>query len=497
MLDETEKNNSVDVISQENKPVEVEEDFAALLEKSGDSSERLSRGQKVTARVVSISGDSVYVDLGGKTEGSIELSEFVREDGTIGIKEGDEVDAFFVSVQDGIRRLTTLVNGYSAVTLKAISDAFEAGIPVNGEVKREVKGGFEVSVGGVRCFCPFSQIDLKGGREGGVYLGRTFPFNILEHEENGRNIVVSRRAWLEKEKQARIEKLRETLSEGQEITASVSSIQNFGAFVDMGGIDGLIPASEISWDRTQRPGDVLTIGQKVTARIISLDWEKNRLTLSLKAMQQDPWAGVAEKYAPDSRINGTIVRLAPFGVFVRLAPGVEGLVHISNLGAGRRINHPKEVVEVGQEVEAYVLSVDAQSRKISLSLQPRPKPEKVVLPDVGELIEGVVEKVMPFGIFIKTSSGVKGLIPNVEAGTQPGSDHKAMFPAGSQIQGIVTEVDAENKRIRASRKAVSEKEARQEYDQYVDSVREANGSSGLGSLGDILKAKIEEKRLQG
>ncbi|MEJ2697168.1 MAG: S1 RNA-binding domain-containing protein, partial [Candidatus Sulfobium sp.] len=415
-----------------------------------------------------------------------------------GIKEGDEVEAFFVSVQDGIRRLTTLVNGYSAVTLKGISDAFEASVPVNGEVKREVKGGFEVSVGGVRCFCPFSQIDLKGGREGGVYLGRTFPFNILEHEENGKNIVISRRAWLEKERQARIEKLRETLTEGQEITVSVSSIQNFGAFVDLGGIDGLIPASEISWDRGERPGDVLTIGQKVTAKIISLDWEKNRLTLSLKAMQQDPWADVSDKYVPDSRINGTIVRLAPFGAFVRLAPGVEGLVHISNLGAGRRINHPREVVETGQAVEVYVLSVDARNRKISLSLQPKPKPEKVVLPEEGELVEGVVEKVMPFGIFIKTSNGVKGLIANPDSGTRPGADHKSMFPAGSPVRAIVTEVDTANNRIRASLKAVSEKEARREYDQYVDSVKEAAGSSGgLGSLGDLLKAKMEEKRLQG
>ncbi|MEJ2697007.1 MAG: S1 RNA-binding domain-containing protein, partial [Candidatus Sulfobium sp.] len=207
MFDETERNNSVDVIGRGGDETDVEEDFAVLLEKSGDPSERLSRGQKVTGRVVSISGDSVYVDLGGKTEGSIDIGEFAGEEGVPGIKEGDVVEAFFVSVQDGIRRLTTLVNGYSAVTLKAISDAFEAGVPVNGEVKREVKGGFEVSVGGVRCFCPFSQIDLKGGREGGVYLGRTFPFNILEHEENGKNIVISRRSWLEKERQARIEKL--------------------------------------------------------------------------------------------------------------------------------------------------------------------------------------------------------------------------------------------------------------------------------------------------
>lgn len=472
------------------------EDFAELLAKTKSTQERLGPGQKVRAKVVSVSGDLVYIDLGGKSEGVIDLAEFTAEDGTVSVNAGDEIDAFYINVRDGVRRLTTKVNGYSAVSLSAIRDAFEAGVPVNGTVKREVKGGFEVSVGGVRCFCPFSQIDLKGGREGGVFLGQSFPFKVLEYEENGKNVILSRRVLLEEEKRARISKLREDLSVGMTVKATVRSMQKFGTFVDLGGIDGLIPASEISWDRARRAEDLLSAGQEVTAKIIALDWDANRLTLSLKALEANPWEGVQDKYTVDARVSGTIVRLAPFGAFVSLEPGVEGLIHISNLGAGRRINHPKEVVGVGQTVEAYVLSVDMEKRKISLSMQEKRKPEPVVLPSVGEQLEGVVDKVMPFGVFVKLGHGLSGLIPNSETGVASGQDMKRAFPSGTKIQIIVADVDEDSKKIRLSRKAVTDNEAKEEYAQYVDSVK-LGSSSGLGSLGDLLKAKLEEKRKAG
>jgi|MudIll2142460700_1097286.scaffolds.fasta_scaffold06450_2 small subunit ribosomal protein S1 len=479
-------------------PIDQGESFAKLLEKNGTQSARLAPGQKVKARVVSISGDLVYIDIGGKSEGVIDLEEFREKDGSVRIEEGEEVEAFFLSVQNGIRKLTTLVNGYSAVELTSIQSAYEAGLPVNGEVKREVKGGFEVLVGGVRCFCPHSQIDMKGGREGGIYLGQTFPFKVLEYEEEGRNIILSRRVLIEKEKQASIDRLKESLKVGAEILGRVSSLQKFGAFVDVGGMEGLVPMSEISWTRVEKLEDMLALGQEVTVKIISLDWDNNRLTLSMKALQPDPWSLAAEKYPVDGRVNGTIVRLAPFGAFVSLEPGIDGLVHISNLGAGRRINHPREVVEVGQRVEVYILSVDAENRKISLSMQPKVEPKKIVLPEVGELIEGVVDRVMPYGIFLKMSSGLNGLIPNTEMGTPAGTDHKHMFPSGTEMQVVVVEVDAASNKVRLSRKAVMEKAAKEEYDQYRTSVTQAEGqSAGLGSLGDILKAKLQEKNLNG
>lgn len=472
-----------------------EETFAAMLDRTV-MRERLYPGQKVKAKVVSISGDIVYIDLGGKSEGAIDLAEFVDKEGVANVRQGDVVEAFFVTVQDGSMKLTTRVGGYSAATLNGIRDAFEGGVPVNGEVKKEIRGGYEVSVGGVRCFCPFSQIAIKGGRESSGYPGLTFPFKVLEYEEDGKKIVLSRRVLLEEEREAKVQKLKESLSVGMDVTVVVKSIQNFGVFVDMEGAEGLIPVSEISWDRSAELRDMVSVGQSVTAKIISLDWQKKRLALSMKALQPDPWASAEEKYTVDKRVSGLIVRLAPFGAFVRLEPGIEGLIHISNLGAGRRINHPKEVVEAGQWVEVYILSVDTQNRKISLSMQPKIEPIKIILPSVGETLDGAVEKVMPYGIFLKMSNGIAGLIPNREMGTPSGTDHKRMFPPGTEMQVAVIDVDSASNKVRLSRKAVLEKSAQDEFNQYKESVKKSVESSGrLGSLGDILKAKLKEKKV--
>jgi len=496
MSDDNVENNLHDAEKSEVKG-EQEDDFAAMLDKFSVG-ERLYPGQKVRAKVVSISGDLIYIDLGGKSEGAVDLSEFINEEGTADVHKGDEIEAFFVTSEDGLMKLTTLIGGYSAVTLKTIWDAYEAEIPVNGEVVREIKGGFEVSVGGVRCFCPFSQINIKGGHESDGYPGRTFPFKILEYAEDGKKIVLSRRVLLEQEKEARVAKLRESLSVGMDVTAIVKSIQKFGVFVDLGGIDALIPVSEVSWDRSVIPGDVFSIGQTINAKVMSLDWENNRLTLSLKAMQLDPWSSASEKYLVDSRVSGSIVRLSPFGAFVRLEPGIEGLIHISNLGAGRRINHPREVVETGQWVEVYVLSVDQENRKISLSMQPKVEPAKIVLPAVGDVLDGTVERVMPYGIFLKMNNGITGLIPNMEMGTPQGMDHRRMFPPGTEIQVAVTDVDTGNNKVRLSRKAVLEKAVQDEFNQYRESVKNSAESTGsLGNLGDILRAKLKEKKNQG
>lgn len=491
--------NGIENISSDDKKKTLEggkqeENFASLFGQTR-MAERLYPGQKVRAKVVWISGEIVYIDLGGKSEGAVDLSEFIDEEGVPSVREGDEIEASFVTVHDGLMKLTTLRGGYSAGTLNSIRDAYEAGITVNGEVKKEIKGGFEVSVGGVRCFCPFSHAGLKGVNESSIYPGGTFPFRVIEYGEDGEKVVVSRRALLEEEKKAKIGRLRESLSVGMEVTASVKSLQKFGAFVDLGGIDGLIPLNEMSWDRSVNPADLLSVGRNVTVKVMSLDWENRRITLSLKALHSDPWASAEEKYHVDDRVSGPIVRLAPFGAFVKLEPGIEGLMHISNLGAGRRINHPREVVETGQWVEVYVLSVDRQNRKISLSMQPKVEPAKIVFPAVGEILDGTVEKVMPYGIFLKMNTGVKGLVPNQEIGTPAGSDQKRMFPPGTEMRVAVIDVDTANNKVRLSRKAVIEKAAQDEFDEYRESVQKIAGSSGgLGSLGDIIRVKLEEKR---
>ncbi len=470
-----------------------EEDFAALFEKESRMPGRLEPGQKIKTTVISISGDMVYVDLGGKSEGVINLSEFTKEDGMCVVQPGDEVDAFFLSVQNGTKRLTTRIRGYSTLDVAGIRDAYHAGLPVTGKVRAAVKGGYDVSVGGVRCFCPFSQMDLRVSRDSDQYIGQTFAFKVVEFEGDGRNVVLSRRALLEEERQARMERFKETLTTGMELTGTVRSVQGFGAFVDLGGIDGLIPASEIGWDRAERPSDVLSVGQEVTVKVIGLDWEKNRLTLSLKALQADPWEGVADRYSVDSRVKGVIVRLAPFGAFVNLEPGVDGLIHISNLGAGRHVNHPKEVVEVGQWVEPQVLAVDEAAKKISLTLE-QPK-EEVPLPEVGEVLEGAVERVMPYGIFLKLDSGASGLVPNSEMATPKGSNHSRMFPPGTRMQVVVIGSDKQTGKVSLSRSAVSERQERDDFKRYRTSRRQDDDTqAGLGSFGELLQKHLQGKK---
>jgi len=485
--------NIIDVTALE-EASEPEESFAELFTKESKLPGRLEPGQKVKTRVISVVGDAVYVDLGGKSEGVIDLAELMADDGTSTVKAGDEIEAFFVSVQHGVRKLTTKIRGYSTLTLAEIRDAHTADLPVTGKVKSEVKGGFDISVGGVRCFCPFSQIDLKGSRDSGSYVGQTFPFKVLEYEEDGQNIILSRRALLEEQRDAEIEKLKATLAVGTELAGMVRSVQSYGAFVDLGGIDGLIPISEMAWGRTERPEDLLSPGQEVQVKIIGIDWAKERLTLSLKALQADPWENVAEHYHVDDQVRGAIVRLTQFGAFVNLEQGIDGLIHISALGGGRRIRHPKDVVEVGQWVEAYVTAVDPANKRISLSLQPRVPKEGVVLPEVGDVLEGTVDRVMSFGIFIKLDSGLTGLLPNPEIGTPKGTNHSRMFPEGTKMQVLVKAVDTEKGKISLSRTGLEEKVAQEEFKQYQDSVKSqerASGSLGsLGSLGDLLKAKL-------
>jgi small subunit ribosomal protein S1 len=485
----SEERTSADAVVEE-IPVQ-EEDFAALFEKESKMPERLEPGQKIRTTVITVSGEMVYVDLGGKSEGVIDLSEFQREDGTYNVREGQEIVAYFLSVQNGAKRLTTRFRGFSTVDAAEIRDAFHASIPVTGKVRAAVKGGFEVTVAGVRCFCPFSQMDLKVSKDSEAYLSQTFSFKVIEYENDGRNIVLSRRALLQEERQAQIERFKETLSVGMELKGVVRSIQNFGAFVDLGGVDGLIPSSEIGWDRTERPEDVLSLGQEVLVKVIGLDWAKNRLTLSLKAMQDDPWESKADKYSVDDRVKGVVVRLAPFGAFVNLEPGIDGLIHISRLGAGRHINHPKEVVEVGQMVEPLVLSVDKENRKISLSLEERAS-EDAPLPEVGEVVEGAVDRVMSYGIFIRLESGLSGLIPNSEMGTPRGTNHSRMFPQGTRLQVVVIGVDKESRKISLSRNAVSEKVEKDEFSRYRSGQHGEHGSSAasLSSFGELLQKHL-------
>jgi small subunit ribosomal protein S1 len=472
-----------------------EESFADLFEKSGQLPVRLDPGERTKSRIISISGDFVFIDLGGKSEGVVDLKEFKDEDGRCQVAVGDEIEVYFASVSGGLKRFTTLAHGLSTLDVAGIRNASDADLPVSGKVTGVLKGGYEVHVGKVRCFCPYSQMDLKGSRDEGQYIGETFPFKVLEYGEEGRNIILSRRVLLEEEQEARVRDLKETLQIGTEVAGKIRSVQRFGLFVDLGGLEGLIPTSEIGWDRMDRPEDFFSVGQEVSAQVIGLDWERNRLTLSLKALQPNPWTNISEKYTPDTMVSGTIVRLTPFGAFVNLEPGVDGLIHISKLGAGRRIAHPKEVVQAGQPVNVYVVAVDEKNKKISLSMEENAPADDTSLPAAGDLLSGTVERVISAGVLLRLGSHMTGFIPNSEMGTPRGTNHSRMFPPGTTVQVVVAEVDSNRRRITLSRRGVDEVGEKEAFDRYKTTVTSGEKSdSTLGSFGELLMKSLEKKK---
>jgi small subunit ribosomal protein S1 len=345
-----------------------EENFAELFEKSFKKPARLEPGQMVEAKIVSISADWVFLDLGVKGEGFLDKKEVLDPEGNLTVKTGDRLKAYFLSSGDeGLRFTVKIGTGPAAHT--QLEDAWRSGIPVDGTVSKEVKGGFEVKIGGgMRAFCPFSQMGIGRSEQQAGYIGRSLPFRITQYGESGRNIVLSRRVLLQEEQKKKKEEFRQTLREGMKVRGKVTSVQNFGAFVDIGGMEGLIPASEVSFTRGQKVGSVLSVGQEVEVIVKGLDWEKDRVSFSLKDTLPDPWDRVADSYPTGSFQRGIVARLAAFGAFVTLEPGVDGLIHISKLGAGKRINHPKEVLKEGQQVEVRVEALDRENRKLSLSL---------------------------------------------------------------------------------------------------------------------------------
>ncbi len=349
--------------------IDQEESFADLLEQSmREQSGMLQSGQKVTARILKISSECLFIDTGHKGEGVIDLKEFVDQDGTVTVQEGDEITAYFLSSSRGEMRFTTRVGGSGSGTAR-LEQAWQAGVPVEGQVEKEIKGGYEVKLAGsVRAFCPFSQMSLRRVDNPESFVGNRLSFRITDFSEKGRNIVVSRRVLLEEEQQQLKARTLAGLSEGMRIGGTVTSLRDFGAFVDLGGLEGLIPLSELGWSRVKDVRDVLAVGQQVQVVVKTIDREKDKISLSLKDTLADPWEQVAERYPEGSFHSGSVARLAPFGAFITLADGVDGLIHISRLGAGKRINHPREALQEGDSVEVKVESFDKANRRISLAL---------------------------------------------------------------------------------------------------------------------------------
>jgi small subunit ribosomal protein S1 len=358
----------MDINNQAASAENGEESFADMFEKSFVQRSRLEAGQMVDTMIVKITGDWIFLDLGGKGEGYLEKKEMLDAAGNLTVKEGDRIRAYFLSSENNEMHFTTKIASGPGKQ-NQLEDAWKNQLPVDGTIVKEVKGGFEVKIGGtVRAFCPFSQTGIRRDENQADYIGRSLSFSISEFEEGGRNIVLSRKAILDQERREKKQALKEKLKEGEKVRGKVTSLQKFGAFVDIGGVEGLLPISELAWTRTDKVSDLLSVGQEVDIIIKKLDWESDRFSFSLKDALPDPWDLVSDTFLVGSYHMGTVSRLAAFGAFVTLNESVDGLVHISKLGAGRRINHPREVLKEGQRVEVQVEAVDRAQRKLSLAL---------------------------------------------------------------------------------------------------------------------------------
>jgi small subunit ribosomal protein S1 len=362
--------------SDDGKPLtQEEESFAELLDQTFVAPVRYEPGQKVVARVIKVTSEWVFLDLGRKGEGILAAKELTDESGNVTVKEGDSIASYFVSSDGSEMLFTTRVGGGAGGTAQ-LEEAWRSGIPVDGLVVKEVKGGFEVRLpGGARAFCPHSQMGLSRARDAGEHAGKHIAFRITQYDEKGRNIVVSSRVLLEEEEQRKREESMATLSEGMVVRGKITSVRDFGAFVDIGPIEGLLPISEIGWERVEDIRNALSVGQEVEVAITRLDWPNKRFTFSLKKTLADPWEAAAQRFPAGSRHIGKVVRLTAFGAFVSLGGGVDGLLHISKLGGGKRIKSAGEAVRVGQEVEVKVDSVDPAQRRVALSLAGVDAPE--------------------------------------------------------------------------------------------------------------------------
>jgi len=341
----------------------AEKTFAELLGESEPERGWLKPGQRMEAVIVKISPDWVFIDVGGKHEGHLDKREFLDKEGNLTVKEGDTIRAYFLSSQHNEKLFTTRVAAGDAGRA-VLEDAWRGGIPVEGLVEKEVKGGFEIRVtGDVRGFCPFSQMGLFRIATPADWVGQRLMFKIIEFSERGRNIVLSHRAILEEEQAKLRESLKLSLKEGQTVKGTVVSLQKFGAFVELGGVQALI-------------SERLSVGQEVEAVILKLDWDNNRISLSLRSKLADPWDRVATEFSEGASFTGTVARLTKFGAFVTLIPGVDGLIHISKLGRGKRITHPSEVLKEGENIAVTIEKIDRESKRISLALLGEAEEEK-------------------------------------------------------------------------------------------------------------------------
>lgn len=468
-----------------------EQTFAELLAQSEKKADRkLSPGEIVSGVVIKISKDVVFVDLGGKSEGFADLAEFKDEEGKINIKEGDKVELRVASLKGGIY-LSRGLKVHGAQAWELLREAQQNKIPVEGRVAALIKGGFEVEISGLRAFCPLSQIDLKYCEKPDEHIGARYKFRILEMKGKGKNILVSRRSLLQEEQEKKAQEVISRLQPDMELDGKIVKLTNFGAFVDLGGVEGMVHLSEITHTHIKDPAEVLELGQVVRVKVLKIEKDKKgqpRISLSLKALEPEIWEK-GLNFKEGDVITGKVSRLTDFGAFVELAPGLEGLVHISEISY-QKVPHPSRLLKEGDQVDVLVLKIDEEKRRISLSIRdaafrdPTKGKEEARL-EIGQVLTGIIEDSKRYGLFLRLpqlGKEVKGFLPWEEILESERNEAKKKFSPGREMQVEIKEIDEQGK-ILLSQKSLQEKAAREEYQKFLSP--EKPGS--LGTLADVFK----------
>ena len=472
---------------------EPTEDFAAMFEAS-IKAKRFEKGQTLEGTIVAIGPEVAFVDVGGKGEATIEIDELKDADGHLEVAVGDRIQAVLVSTVGGLTLSRKLARG--AATQRQLEDAFHSGLPVEGKVERAVKGGYEVSIARQRAFCPASQIDTLRA-DPSVHEGRVYEFRIIEYKEGGKNLVVSRRALLEEEQRASATEIRRTIAAGAVMTGRVTSVREFGAFVDLGGgVQGLLHVSEMGWSRVSDTSQVVQPGDEITVKVLRVDDDKQKISLGLKQLTADPWSRVHETYETGQVHTGRVTRVADFGAFVELEPGVEALAHASTFAPTGRSDGWSSGMAPGMTGAFEILSIDLEKKRIGVALVPEgsaraggtaPAQLEIV---PGARLTGKVERHEKFGVFVFLAPGRTGLIPLSETGVARDADVSRTFPVGADVQVVVLDVDPTGRRIRLSVKAVLDAHEAEEVREYTER-GDAAPADGFGSLADKLRGALK------
>jgi small subunit ribosomal protein S1 len=422
-----------------------------LMDMYEESFKRFAEGEVVTGRIISVDKDYVLVDIGYKSEGQIRINEFKDEKGEIHVNMGDDVEVMVEFWDEDEERV--VLSKEKAVKVKVweeIKKTYDEDGTVEGVILTRVKGGFSVDIG-VQAFLPGSQADLRPIRNLDDLVGKKLEFKMLKYNRKRSNIVLSRRAILEQEREAKRASTLEAIHEDKVVEGVVKNITEYGVFVDLGGVDGLLHITDISWGRVKHPSELFSVGDKITVKILSLDMERERVSLGMKQLVEDPWLAAAEKYSLSSRITGKVVSLTDYGAFVELEEGIEGLIHVSEMSWTRKIRHPSKVVSIGDMVDAVVLDIKPENRRISLGMkQVVPNPWDVISEKypTGTTIEGKIKNITDFGLFIGIDEGIDGLVHISDISWTKRIKHPSeLYKKGDVIQAIVLDIEKENERF--------------------------------------------------